>query len=241
MALAYNLTDGFTSSGSSDPLSNVPVLSDAEINARLSAAACLEDVSFIKELLAGESESSVAITDDVTMHSVLAKLDVINDVPVVTIVRGDISFASTSLELELLPTKLSPALDASLCGQRPFEFPITLRHDAVDMKQDMGVSYPVILDSATGLMSVSTSLKINKNALQERGRWDRNATTATATANSAAISNAVNTPHSSQEARPPLFRRGLLHHPRVGHGPPHALSPFARVLHHRVRRHDSGF
>lgn len=170
--MAYVLTEGFTSFGddsSGEPLDNVPVLSEEEVNQRLSFAACSEDKSFLRQILKGEDSSTVHLSDDVTLHSIAAKIEVVNEVPTVTIVRGKVSFLSTDLVLDMLPTKLSPALDTSLCGQRMFEFPVTVRQEPVNMKDDMRLSFPLTLDSATGLLRFTTSRKINKNELTSVG------------------------------------------------------------------------
>jgi hypothetical protein len=47
--------------------------------------------------------------------------------------------------MDLLPSKISPVIDASLCGQRHFEFPFALQREPVDMKETMGVKAPISL------------------------------------------------------------------------------------------------
>ena len=59
--------------------------------------------------------------------------------------RGKITIASLSLTMDLLPAKISPVIDASLCGQRHFEFPFALQREPVDMKKNMGVKAPISL------------------------------------------------------------------------------------------------
>mmetsp|Transcript_2433 Transcript_2433/g.4395 ORF Transcript_2433/g.4395 Transcript_2433/m.4395 type:complete len:3690 (-) Transcript_2433:60-11129(-) len=170
--MAYVLTEGFTTWGDEsgpEAASEVPVLSEEEVNSRLSFAACSEDKAFLRQILRGEDSSTVQLTDDISIHSIAAKIEVVNEVPTVSIVRGKVSFESTLLLLDMLPTKLSPALDTSLCGQRMFEIPVTVRQEPVDMKTDMGVNFPLTLDSATGLLRFTTSRKVNKNELTSVG------------------------------------------------------------------------
>lgn len=90
IVLAYHYTDGFASltpSKPSDPLAEVPVYSDAELNDKLKTASCAEDKDFLFNLLQGEEDSAVGISTDVTIHNVAATIDVAFDVPVVEIFR----------------------------------------------------------------------------------------------------------------------------------------------------------
>ena len=127
-------------------------LSPDQIASRLAGSACPRDTAFLTDLI---SDLQTPITTDMYFHSMKVTLEVVAGVPIISILAGKVRITSSDINIDLSPVKLSPVIDASLCGLRPFEFDLDLP-GALTIPN---VQFDVTFNDLAGSLRLATSRK----------------------------------------------------------------------------------